>query len=79
MIWQHGEENLKTFLEFLNGGHQTIKFAADYSAIQIYFLDVQVIKEGDKLVADLYVKPTDTYQYLHSTSCHPAHVKRSIQ
>ncbi len=26
----------------------------------------------------MYVKPTDTHQYLLSTSCHPSHTKRSI-
>ena len=27
---------------------------------------------------DLFVKPTDKHQYLHSTSCHPRHCKTSI-
>ena len=26
----------------------------------------------------LYVKPTDTHQYLHSSSCHPYHCKKGI-
>lgn len=78
MIWQHGEEKLKEFLELLNAAHPTIKFTAEYSDKKINFLDVQVIKEGDRLVTDLYTKPTDTHQYLHSTSCHVYHSKRSI-
>ena len=28
--------------------------------------------------SDLYVKPTDTHQYLHANSSHPGHTKRSI-
>ena len=27
----------------------------------------------------MYVKPTDSHQYLHSSSCHPYHCKKSVQ
>lgn len=30
------------------------------------------------ITTDLYVKPTDTHQYLLATSCHPNHKKRNI-
>ena len=32
----------------------------------------------EKIITDLYVKPTDTHQYLDSSSCHPYHYKKSI-
>ena len=35
--------------------------------------------ENGKNKADLYVKPTDTRQYLHSSSCHPYHCKKGIR
>ena len=44
----------------------------------ISFLDVEVIKKGNQLVADLYIKPTDTHQYLHASSCHVFYSKKSI-
>ena len=31
-----------------------------------------------RLKQDLYVKPTDTHQYLHSSSCHPYNCKKGI-
>ena len=31
-----------------------------------------------KITTDLFVKPTDKHQYLHSASCHPRHCKTSI-
>ena len=34
--------------------------------------------ENGKIKTDLYVKPTDTYQYLHSSSCHPYHCEKGI-
>ena len=78
LIWQHGEENLKIFLEHLNNFHPTIKFTADYSHTNVNFLDVQVIRSENKLVTDLFIKPTDTHQYLDASSCHVYHCKSSI-
>ena len=78
MIWQHGEEKLKEFLELINSCHPSIKFTADYSSEKVNFLDAQVIRKGNQLITDLYVKPTDTHQYLDASSCHVYHSKRSI-
>ena len=77
MIWEHGEE-LQKFLETLNCYHPTIKFTAEYSRAKINFLDVTVIKKGNQLVTELYIKPTDTHQYLHASLCHVSHCKKSI-
>ena len=70
MIWQHREEKHKEFLKILNSCHPTIKFTAEYSLDRINFLDVEVIRSGNKLLTDLYIKPTDTHQYLEFSSCH---------
>ena len=78
MIWEHGEEQLRRFLEDINSFHPSIKFTAEWSHESINFLDVQVINEGGNFVTDLYVKPTDTHQYLHASSCHVYHSKKSI-
>ena len=40
-------------------------------------VSVSVDNSGN-ITPDLYVKPTDTQQYLMATSCHPNHTKRSI-
>ena len=78
MVREHGGEELKKFLGTLNCYHRTIKFTAEYSRAKINFLDVTVMKKGNQLVTDLYVKPTDTHQYLHASSCHVSHCKKSI-
>ena len=78
LLWEHGEESLKHFLEHINNAHQTIKFTANYSSNKINFLDVEVIRKEGTLLTDLYVKPTDTHQYLDASSCHPAHCINSI-
>ena len=78
MVWKNEEEELEKFLETLNCYHPTIKFTAEYSRAKINFLDVTVMKKGNQVATDLYVKPTDTYQYLHTSSRSVSHCKRSI-
>ena len=36
------------------------------------------MKKGSQVVIDLYVKPTDTHQYLHASLSHVSHCKKSI-
>ena len=62
MIWQHEEGALKEFLKIVNSCHLTIKFTAEYSLDKNNCLDVEVIRSGNKLLTDLYIKPTDTHQ-----------------
>ena len=47
--------------------HPTIKFTADWSKT-INFLDVTVSIAEGVIETDLYVKPTDSHQYLLSSS-----------
>ena len=61
----------------LNSFDTNIKFTYEYSDKSVSFLDLQVIVEG-KLISSLFVKPTDGHQYLHYSSSHPEHTKRSI-
>ena len=76
-LWEHGEEKLKGFIEHLNEKHPTIKFTAEWSKTSINFLDATVSLVGGNITTNLYVKPTDSHQYLHS-SCHPYHCKKGI-
>ena len=78
LIWQQGEEKLKEFLDILNRYHPSIKFTSKYFREQIDFLNVEIIKEGNRLLTDVLIKSTETHQYLHATSCHAYHSKKSI-
>ena len=77
-IWKHGEDSLKQFIETFNTCHSTIKFTAKCSKEETNFLDVNVWLRNRQLETDLHIKPTDTHQFLDSTSCHPYHCKKSI-
>ena len=75
-IWTHGDEALQDFITHLNSVHPTIKFTHEVSDTSLTFLDTKVLREGHtQLYTTLYSKPTDTQQYLHYSSCHPAHQK----
>ena len=81
MVWTEGENNLKTFLNYMNSIHPTIKFTHEYSNSSnqaLPFLDVKVHLSNNQIQTDLHTKPTDKHQYRLKTSCHPTHTKRTI-
>ena len=78
LIWRHGEDRLREFIDVLNQVHHSIKFTAEWSGKTVSFLDVRVVKEGKKIITDLFTKPKDTHQLLYHSSCHPGHTKRGI-
>ena len=64
---------------YINSIHSSFQFTCNYSKECVQFLDVSVyVDNSGNITTDLYVKPTDTQQYLMATSCHPNHTKRSI-
>ena len=54
-IWEHGEENLRNFVETLNKFHPKIKFIVEWSQKSINFLDVTVSVINSQIETDLYV------------------------
>ena len=56
--------------------HSTIKFTAEYPKEEVNFLDVNIKLIVGELKTDLFVKPTDTHQFLDTTSCHLYHCKK---
>ena len=68
----------KAFLADLNNYNSHVKFTYESNKENISFLDLKVSLCDGKLTTDLHVEPTDRHQYLHWTSAHPNHTKRSI-
>jgi hypothetical protein len=77
-IWQHGEEELNHFLNYLNSRVESINFTMEHSKNGVAFLDTWVNIVENNLVTDLYCKPTDSHNYLLFTSSHPTACKNSI-
>ena len=44
----------------------------------VNFLDVTVSLIDGQIDTDFYIKPADSHQYFHSSSCHPYHCKKHI-
>ena len=68
--WVDGPSDMKEFFDNLNSFQQTIKFTMESSDFEVNFLDVTVSILKNTLQTDLYLKNTDTHQFLHSKSCH---------
>ena len=77
-LWEHGENKLKSFIDKINKVHPTIKYTAEWSKTSINCLDVTVSLVEGVIETELYAKPTDSHQYLQSSSCHLFQCKKGI-
>ena len=73
IIWNHGREKLKLFLDHLNSVSESIKFTMEVEeSNSLPFLDVLVKKNPNGHMSfDVYRKKTHTDRYLHAASHHP--------
>ena len=62
----------------MNNFSPNIKFFHELNKESIHFLDLNIRLSDGNISTDLYVKLTDRHQFLHYTSSHPDHSKRSI-
>lgn len=79
-MWDTNKEDIEFFIEQANAYHPTIKFTAEVSQIETTFLDTTVYKgerfEKERILdVRTHFKPTETFQYTHFKSSHPAGVK----
>ena len=65
-------------MEDLNKFEPYLKFAHEFSKESLPFLDLTIKLLAGKIKTDLYIKEADKHQYLHYSSSHPNHTKRSI-
>ena len=76
LVWTDTEESLRQFITRLNEEHPRIKFTSEISDSEIVFLDLCLYK-GERFrkhgILDIktHIKPTNTQQYVHASSCHP--------
>ena len=61
-----------------NAFNPNIQFTYESSKKSIAFLDLDVALHNGRLESTVHVKPPDRHQYLHYSSSHPEHTKRSI-
>jgi len=80
VIWLHGLDRLREFLQHINGLHKKIKFTMEIEeGGHLPFLDVNVYRRNDgSLGHKVYRKPTHTNLYLHQSSHHHPANKQSV-
>ena len=74
----NGEDQLAEFFNILNSMSPTLKFTMQSDRSRLSFLDVMIIKNGDRVTTDVFYKITDTKHYLMFDSCHPRHIRNNI-
>lgn len=82
VIWPHGREKLREFLQHLNTRHPNIKFTVETEEeSQLPFLDVMIIRKLDgSLGHTVYRKPSHTNRYLNASSHHhPAQLNSVVK
>ena len=65
-------------MKSLNEFDPCSKFTYDSNKESIVFRDIKVSFGNGKVFTDVYVKPTDSRQYLHYLCAHPYHTKKSV-
>lgn len=69
-LWDGCEDSLKIFLNGLNENDWGVKFTAEYSLLSVDFLDLELTKVTNTIVAKTYFKPTVWNGYVPWNSCH---------
>ena len=75
--WQHGEDKLEQFYEYVNSMHSNTKLTLTSSAAHICYLDVLVSFDGANIYTCIYKNSTDRHGYLHHKCFHLLHIKKA--
>eukprot|EP00061_Rhincodon_typus_P012842 g38838.t1 len=71
-------KELEQFINFTNAFHPNLKFTWTISNTSLSFLDLSVSISDDRLITNIYFKPTDSQSYLDYTSSHPPSCKNAV-
>ena len=75
-IWTGDEKSVEKTFKDVTDDSIRLTFVKDRK--QLAALDVLIILKDGSIGTKLYRKPTDSDQYIHWNSAHPAHLKKSI-
>ena len=79
IFWNKTKGNIEEFHKLLNSLDRNIRFTLETSENELPFLDILVTRDtNNRVITDIYYKPTDTKQYLDFHSCHPRHTKINV-
>ena len=70
--------NIDDLYELMNSLDRDLKYTLDDPSSIANYLDLTITASDKKLIFDIYHKPTNAFNYLKYTSCHPKHTKQNI-
>ena len=70
--------DITQFYNVFDSLDENLKFIFSNLSREVNFLDINFKIENHELVMDIYHKPTDSYNYLSYSSCHPRHTRDNI-
>ena len=70
--------DIQQFSLILNSLDPDLQFIMDQLASNVHFLDVRISVVHGELLYDMYYKPTNSFNYLKYSSCHPKHTRQNI-
>ena len=76
--WDTRIPEVTELLLTINNLNKGIKFRMDALPTKNTFLQILHGLKNNKIITDIYYKPTDTFQFLPFTSCHPKHIKKKV-
>ena len=72
-------EGLDNFVEVISNFHPALQFTHTITEDgDLPFLDISLSISEERITTSVHYKPTDTHSYLHHSSSHPLHCKKSI-
>ena len=72
------EFDIKGLYELINNLDPNLKFEMEEISSIANFLDISISIKDNEMKFDIYYKPTNSFNYLKYTSCHPKHTKKNI-
>ena len=76
--WNLAIDTTENLLKILRSLHPSIKFEKEESKTEANYLDIKILVKDNKIIIDLFQKPTDSQHYVPFISSHPSHTKRNI-
>ena len=76
--WDLTIDTTENLLKMLHSLHPSIKFEKEESKTEADYLDIKILVKDNKIITDLFQKPTDSQHYVPFISSHPSHTKRNI-
>ena len=76
--WDLTIDTTENLLKILHSLHPSIKFETEETKTEANYLDIKILVKDNKIITDLFQKPTDSQHYVPFISSHPSHTKRNI-